>query len=366
MKKIFSLVCLALLSTALFTACSSDSDDPAPEVNTVDSAVLQQQFEKNYYTIEDATFKTGSLPTSTTTATIGDVNINSQALTGGSNFITIQSEEIFNRFYVGVEGKDGYLEIVPSVTNSGGAAPTRAGGIITYIIAIIYGESFTHDIVMLIKGRRSDGSITAAYRSAVNVVESMEGDLHVNLTFSNEKDIDLHLISPSGHEFYFGNRTVTVYDDNYNLVAEYGLDHDSNAACYIDSLNNENIVIPEEYIEGGIYHVYVNMWSNCNTSIATNWQVAVRYKGRLVSNLMGQRTDAENDAATDNYTTTVTGRNPVLGEYPIGAWNGDKTEVMQFKIKEASAAAPAFRMVRTYKPTLLDQIKMEEPTGLHR
>lgn len=134
-----------------------------------------------------------------------------------------------------------------------------------------------------------------------------------------------------------------VMDDDSELFC--GLDIDSNAGCYIDGVNNENIVIPEELLEVGEYRVEVDMWSNCDPSISTEWMVAARYKGNLLPNLLPEK------------------GNPVSGVYPVGAPSGDHTEVMKFKITENQLRNAPRRGIKSMKParrTLMDEIKLEQ------
>ena len=115
----------------------------------------------------------------------------------------------------------------------------------------------------------------------------------------------------------------------------YGLDHDSNAACDIDNLNNENIYIPAELIQAGTYTVIVDMYENCSPSIATSWSVVARYKGEEVHNEIGS--------------------NPASGVYPAGAGVGDMTQVIRFTLDEGISVSAVNRQIKagSFKPTPL-------------
>lgn len=139
--------------------------------------------------------------------------------------------------------------------------------------------------------------------------------IEVKLAFSNSKDVDLHLYTPSGEHIYYGNRGGTYTDEDGNEIS-YGLDIDSNAGCTLDNINKENIYIPAQLVEDGTYTVVVDMFSNCNPSIATSWSIVARYQGEMIR--------------------PVSGSNPASGTYPVGAGSGDMTEVMTFKIHNGS------------------------------
>ena len=200
------------------------------------------------------------------------------------------------------------------------------------------------DIIIIIVGVRTDGTITAPSRIESHFVERLSGELNINLTFNNEKDVDLHLYTPDDKHIYYGNRGGSIESTDGEIIT-FGLDHDSNAACYIDSLNNENIYLPEALIVPGTYRVVVDMYSNCDTSIATDWAIVARYQGNII--------------------TPTTGENPASRTYPVGAGNGDMTTVMEFTIGSPSAARGLVPMLKenTFVPVPLsdiDMMKMEE------
>lgn len=92
------------------------------------------------------------------------------------------------------------------------------------------------------------------------------------------------------------------------------------AACDIDGINKENIYVPSEFVVNGEYKVFVNMYSNCQPSIPTNWSIVARYKGDLVH--------------------TTAGHNPASGTYRAYAEDDDFTHVMTFKITDAHGSMP--------------------------
>lgn len=284
------------------------------DINPWDS---DNSFSERYFSVEGADFFQSEIPSGNTSAPFS-INFNNQALAGGMNIITITSQTRFRYFYVGLSDGLGYWRV--PVTPSGTST-------YSYTFNINYGLGFSSDMVMYISGETVNGGITSLKQLEIDHVDSEIGDLNVNLTFSTPKDVDLHLYTPSGEHIYFGNRggETTIGGITYT----YGLDHDSNAGCYIDNLNNENIYLPSALIEPGEYRVVVNLYSNCNRSYDCKWSVAVRYKGRLVAN-------------------TLSYGNPASGVYAPGASDNDKTTVMRFTILDAgsgrSTASPFSRM----------------------
>lgn len=327
MKKLMTLCSILLLGGVLWWSCSSD-DDPQ-----------MSELEKKYFSIENAAYKGGEFPAATSTESIDGISVNNSALTGGMNFITIVTEVTYNRFFIGVKGVEGYWEYVPQSTPA-----TRADGYNTYTIPIMYSTDYNSDITMMVSAETENGEVTEPYETEINFVESQSGDLNINLTFSNAKDVDLHLFMPNGEHIYYGARGGEYETPEGNIVT-YGLDHDSNAGCSIDNLNNENIYIPAELIQAGTYTVVVDMYANCEPSIPTSWSVVARYKGNPVNNLIGS--------------------NPASGVYPAGHGNGDMTEVIKFTLDEGiQPNAVNTRIVpatfKAIQPTDTDLMKMEE------
>lgn len=278
-------------------SCSSDDDGGAPVDN----------LETNYLTIENAVFNDQDFPEATLDEPLDGVDMSSQVMNGAMNYISVVTEKEIQKFFVGVKGVDGYWEMDASTTI------TRATQYNTYVIPVMISQNYFGNSVIQVSGMLTDGSITLPIEKEMEYIETKLGDLEVKLAFSNCKDVDLHLYTPSEEHIYYGHKGGTYYTEDGDTIT-YGLDIDSNAGCRIDSINKENIYIPQELIEAGTYKVVVNMYSNCDYTIPTSWSVVVRYKGELIA--------------------TSTGENPATGVYPVGARNGDYTEAMTFVIEE--------------------------------
>ncbi|MBQ7689992.1 MAG: hypothetical protein IJT30_02215 [Muribaculaceae bacterium] len=328
-KYLFSFLALAGITAAL-VACGSDDES------------LQEQVENRYFTIENATFTEGTFPQATTNDQIDGFSINARALAGGMNFVTVVTQRTYNRFYIGLRGIDGYWTCTPS-------SQTQQGDYHTYIIPINYSTGLEEGMIMLVAAQDDEGNTTTPYETEIDFVESLAGDLTINLTFNNDKDVDLHLFTPGGTHIYYRNRGGS-YTKADGTTGEYGLDHDSNPGCSIDHLNNENIVIPSELIEPGTYTVKVDMYENCDASIPTSWAILTRYNNELIR--------------------VATGRNPATGVYAAGAGNGDMTEVMTFVITPEQAAAARRTVSKLhFNPSPITEAeadKMEEARYIER
>lgn len=318
MKGSSMLVAAALVcsSTAL-VSCSNDDDVEAPAT----IPVTEESYSSNYFSLENASFVNEAIPENNEGEPIEGLSMNSQALTGGMNFVTIQTAQEFSSFLVGVKDMVGYWAVDAEQVNASRALNS-------YVIPVNFGTDFDSDFTMVVVGVGIDGKLSMPSQTPITHVDSKSGDLNINLTFSNEKDIDLHLYTPSGEHIYYANRggyTELTQEDGSVVVIEYGLDHDSNAGCYIDGLNNENIFIPADLIEPGEYKIVVDLYSNCDPTIATSWSIVARNRDRIV--------------------TPTTGENPATGVYPVDAYSGDHTQVMTFTLIDAQPGemSPASR-----------------------
>lgn len=297
----------------------------------------ESYLEKEFLSVAGAEYHEGSFPAATIHETIDGISLKNKVLKGGLNLVTIRTDKVYKCFYIGVKGVPGYLAYTPEDNI------TRAtSGSNEYTIPVMYSTGLDNSITMIIAGEDSNDDVTEPYEQEIDFVDSQTGKLHVNLTFENDKDVDLHLYMPNGYHIFYGNRGYTAETTGGETVTYQLLDHDSNAGCNIDGLEQENIEIPEELIQSGTYRVVVDMFKNCNTSIPTNWAITAQYADQLIN--------------------VTSGSNPAMGTYPVGAGNGDMTTVMEFTIN-ANRRAPLEIKENSLIPIPLndmDMMKLEE------
>ena len=312
------------------------SDNPGGDTPNDGS---DSQLGQEYFIVEGGQYYDGSAPGATTGESVGDVTVNDRVLSGGLNFVTVRSNVEYIKFYIYVRGIPGYYVYVPS-------GYTRDGDLYVYTIPLLYSEGFTAAVHhLIIVGVRATGETTTETEKEIIRVDSQSGDLNINLTFSQAKDVDLHLYLPDERHIYYGNRGYYYTNANGEQV-QWGLDHDSNAGCNIDNLNNENIFIPAEAIQAGTYTVKLDMYSNCSPrNNPTYCQVVARYKGALINNTYGDHA------------------NPVTLTYDTDCGNGDYTTIMQFTITEVQASPTRSNVpmyLKRIEPSDMDLMKMEE------
>ncbi len=318
-KNIYLMI---LFAVATMIQSCSDKD----EFETI------SELEKNFFSIENATYKSSDMPSATTSETLEGLDMSDQVMNGAMNYVTFITEQSVSKFFIGIKNVPGYWEYVPSEF-----ASQTSDNYNTYVIPVMMSQSYTGNSTIVFSGQLENGDVTQPVENEIFYIETKPGAIEVKLAFSNSKDIDLHLYTPSGEHIYYGNRGGS-YTDEFGNEISYGLDIDSNAACTLDNINKENIYFPAELVEDGTYTVVVNMYSNCRPSIATSWSIIARYQGELI--------------------TPISGNNPASGTYPAGAGTGDMTRVMIFTIHNGvvSRGGNGSQFIRSnwkFTPTLL-------------
>lgn len=236
---------------------------------------------KKYFEIQGAEYKSEALPTSTAefspVAEMGGQTV----IPGGTKYVTVSYPVEASKILIGVEGKEGHYEV---------ATDQRFDKEYVYDFIMVVNQTLTDELFTIVVGiLDADGEVSQyiEFPMVLHVVGT--GRLQVSLSFDNDKDIDLHLFEPNGEHIYYNNS----WSENGGE-----LDLDSNADCYIDGVNNENITYGEDaYVEPGDYTVYVDMWENCDPSIATNFVLTVIYEGEILE--------------------TIEGINPIAGTFPV-------------------------------------------------
>ena len=271
MKK-FALFCGVVLVAAsmLFVACGKDKE-----------ATINK-----FFKVDNATLVSEDMPEATSNQTI-EVVMNQSAIPGGSSYVTVASEVPARKILVGMKDQVGYYELVPS---------SNRGNEYSFILLvdqnIALGEDQTSFNVQ-VAIEDENGDISQIWETNVNLKVVGTGALQVSLSFDNAKDVDLHLIEPEFNDEY--GEPVSFYDRHIYYGSPYGyhtgseLDLDSNPGCNLDYVNNENITYNDStaWVPAGTYKVYVDLFENCDETIATNYVVTVFYGGSLIASKSG-------------------------------------------------------------------------------
>ncbi|MFA6932436.1 MAG: hypothetical protein WCQ30_02260 [Bacteroidales bacterium] len=332
-KKLAFFVFIASALAAGFIACTNEDDPPTPT-----TYVALSQF----FSIPNATLVQGAIPSTANGASIGDVIINSTAIPGGSSNVTINSLNDIQKLYVSIKGSNQYYTITPSATKS-----------TVFDFVILLSQALNRSFEIQISALLADGSTSALYSSSVTYYPTGTGGtggLQVSLSFNNEKDVDLYVIQPDGDIIFYGNKGATIYDSiTGQYVYWWGLDLDSNPACNIDSINNENVFYPDTLVQTGTYQVWINMYSNCDNTIPTTCVVTANHASQLITNL-------------------TYGVNPSTHIFPIGepsnSIGSDTTGAV--KIMEFNMVGTPAGPKKAYNSKLTESAKMKLNSAIRR
>ncbi|HKE18388.1 MAG TPA: hypothetical protein VKB80_26100 [Kofleriaceae bacterium] len=283
------------------SACGGDDDDSADAADDADDGgdAGVAEFISGIDTGGDGTVaaRSGALPAE------GDgpaaaVTSAATVINGGTLQVHIEvagaaragsSERIggggFDRVVIAVSGVEGYFEVsLPEAVASLDLLITLSQSIGAADFAFLYAIG-------------SADSIGAYQEVGASVVSVGTGDVQVSVSWDADSDVDLHVIDPAGDEVYFGMRDV----------ASGGmLDLDSNPACFIDGVNNENITWATA--PDGEYTVRVDYYAGCDvdeTSYVVTVQRADHDAETFSGTLTGDGDSGRAGSGTDITTFTM-------------------------------------------------------------
>ncbi len=210
----------------------------------------------------------------------------SAAILGGTAQVRLNSASDFVRAYISVVGLDGFFAIdLP-------AASQLAD------LQITLGQTAPALFECVYRIEAADGSVGEPIGVMVEPIEVGTGEVQVSVSWDTLSDVDLHVVEPNGEEIFFANAVSATGGE---------LDLDSNAACNIDGLNNENITWGMGSTPGaGEYIVRVDYWSNCGLTATTNYTVTVQVGGQLVGTFSGAFAPQDADGGGPGSGRTIT------------------------------------------------------------
>lgn len=266
-------ILLFLFLGGIIASCSKDKD------SVEEDTVNRSEFEQAYFSINAGSFKGRALPASNSESLeIANIRGNETILAGGSNLITITGSENATEVIVGIKGQDGFF----TVPMGAGRETANRGVMATANLQLLIGQGASDTFTIAFALSDGQGNVSEFQYLVVNLLRAGTGLLQVSLLWDQLNDVDLHLIDPNGEEIYFANRTSST--GGY-------LDVDSNPACYIDEINNENIFYEDNEdvtVPTGEYEVLVDLWSNCDIVPDTAYSIVVTYGGIVIQATEGQ------------------------------------------------------------------------------
>lgn len=302
-KLIFGLIFFSLMAGITITACKKDKDDPEDQNENL--------IAKSYFTIQNSTFENSTFPAESVSANapvIDGITGNTSILDGGSNPVSVLTSSSFKDVLVGVQGVQGYYVLPAETLKTGNAMQ---------LVILLFSQSLAQDSFVIVFALRDVQGLVSAWETiTVTRISAGTGTLQVSCSWDKPNDVDLHLVEPGEEEIYYGMEQ----SQNGGL-----LDVDSNAGCYLDNINNENITYSEEsVVASGTYIVRVDLYSNCDVPENTNFSVTARYQGQLI--------------------TPATGSNPYTGSFTPdeedGGSMGAGRDIMTFTVPAAKKLMP--------------------------
>lgn len=166
---------------------------------------------------------------------------NGSGIPGGSAQIALTPTGALGTYILWLPGFEGFYQVA-------------AGGSVTIVLTISQTafDTLTSNTFFVRYQAGLGGLFGNEVARRILLINVGTGELQVSLSFDKNSDIDLHVVEPGGEEIYYGNPIA---------VSGAELDLDSNAACNIDAINNENIVWP--IAAAGEYIIRVDNWDSC-------------------------------------------------------------------------------------------------------
>lgn len=330
MKNVTSkLLGLVLVCSSCFFACSDDSDDNGS----------QSSLQEKFITVDQGTYVEGELPVGSNDGLLEKIELGESVLPGGSSFLKLVSQEELKTVHLSVQGEKGYIKVDLKEDDPGSKSTVTLH---TYTIIVSISQQLTADFTIELTVVNVSGEVSGKYVQQLKYIEAGTGTLQVSLHFDNAKDLDLYVVEPNGNVICYDNpfpyctEAYKIFNDYLESDEDFdeesipgwgklGLDVDSNAGCEIDNFNNENIFFNADNMQKGKYQVYVNMFGNCDPSVATGYVVKATYKGKTHS--------------------VAQGSNPYVGKFPVGTPDNEigmeltgAVKVMEFVIDEGKTA----------------------------
>ena len=175
--------------------------------------------------------------------------------------------------YIGFKGEIGFWRVPLSGSNTQ-----------SRIILVLKQKFKKTPLTIYVIAREDDGTWgDLAYRT-LKIKEAGGGPLQVSILWTTDTDVDLHLEEPDGDDIYYGcggiNWNPQPNQPSCKTKTGGTLDIDSNAACAIDNIDNENIFFGGTP-PNGQYIIRADYWDNCDESGQTAFIVTLWKNGRL-------------------------------------------------------------------------------------
>jgi len=151
----------------------------------------------------------------------------------------------------------------------------------TYTVSLQFSQNLDgQPLQFTVSGSTTTAEVSITQERQVQTIKAGTGALQISLSWDTRNDVDLHVITPSGREIYYGNRVITAT----STAGRAELDIDSNVGCPTAGSSSdkrqENMYF-DAPLENGTYTIIVNLFSDCDTG--TRYYVSANYNGRFIT-----------------------------------------------------------------------------------
>jgi hypothetical protein len=192
------------------------------------------------------------------------------AINGGSLRATLTSATPFTTAIVSLSNHEDYYQV------------TLAAPVTSVDLVITISQDAPQATLAMSYAASAGGPFGNLLNQTINMIRVGAGDVQVSVAWDAPTDVDLHVFDPDSEEIYFANTTS---------ASGGTLDLDSNAACSIDNINNENITWPIGGAPTGSYSVSLVYWSACSQP-QSNYTVTIFVRGQPAQTFSGTLTTA--------------------------------------------------------------------------
>jgi hypothetical protein len=195
---------------------------------------------------------------------------------------------------IGLQGDVGYWLVVAGVPDVATPKNPSYAGTMAFSGGIVAGNYTLVVHAIDASGSFGPASTLALEATGAPPTEPVPtGDLVVTLAWSNDANLDLHVVDPDGTDLYWGAQsTQPPFSFQQSDGGSYGtIDYDSNANCVLDGIDREDAVW-KSAPPSGQYTVRVDTAALCGQPDAY-WTVTVVLAGKTIGQAQGVALDAD-------------------------------------------------------------------------
>lgn len=222
------------------------------------------------------------------TAALPTLTSNSTLVTGGSLALRVDFRDVTPTsdvvgLVVALDHTHGFLHI--PLQNSSGLEELRLN-----LRQYAPDESPPASLTLAVALVDRRGNVSNYATRTLNVLSVGAGDLQISVSWDSPTDVDLHVTGPGPTA---ASPSCTVYYANKTCASGGQLDLDSNPACNLDNINNENVFWDTSQAAPGDYEVKLRYWSDCGccsaryTVSVVNCGETTTYEGILLQGTSG-------------------------------------------------------------------------------